>query len=119
MNDEQRAKSRGQGASDNVPPFDLKEAFQSVAQKDAGEGVAQEELSLRPQRLKEYIGQKQVVDSLSIAILAAKKGRSRSTTLFFKVLRVWERPPLPTLSRRRWRLEFIMLPARRWRRVGT
>ena len=27
MNDELRAKSRGQGASDNVHPFDLKEAF--------------------------------------------------------------------------------------------
>ena len=84
MNDELRAKSRGQGASDNVPPFDLKEAFQSVAQKDAGEGVPQEELSLRPQRLKEYIGQKQVVDSLSIAILAAKKRQEPLDHIIFQ-----------------------------------
>ena len=70
--------------SDNVHPFDLKEAFQSDAQKDAGEGVAQEELSLRPQRLKEYIGQKQVVDSLSIAILAAKKRQEPLDHIIFQ-----------------------------------
>jgi Holliday junction DNA helicase RuvB len=84
MSDELRAKSRGQGASDKVHPFDLKEAFQSDAQKDAGEGVAQEELSLRPQRLKEYIGQKQVVDSLSIAILAAKKRQEPLDHIIFQ-----------------------------------
>ena len=70
--------------SDNVYPFDLKEAFQSDAQKDAGEGVAQEERSLRPQRLKEYIGQKQVVDSLSIAILAAKKRQEPLDHIIFQ-----------------------------------
>ena len=70
--------------SDNVYPFDLKEAFQSDAQNDAGEGVAQAELSLRPQRLKEYIGQKQVVDSLSIAILAAKKRQEPLDHIIFQ-----------------------------------
>jgi Holliday junction DNA helicase RuvB len=60
--------------SEKTEPFDLTKAFNLESRKDQeGEETPEEEWSLRPQRLKEYIGQKQVVDALTIAILAAKK----------------------------------------------
>lgn len=65
-------------------PFNLKEAFRSEAGKESEREIPQEELTLRPQRLKEYIGQKQVVDSLSIAILAAKKRKEPLDHIIFQ-----------------------------------
>lgn len=54
--------------------FDIKEAFPASSENDEEETVSpQEEWNLRPQALKEYIGQKRVVDSLTIAIMAAKQ----------------------------------------------
>ena len=67
--------------AEKVHSFDLKEAFHPGSQK---EPAGQEELSLRPQRLVEYIGQKQVVDSLSIAILAAKKRKEPLDHIIFQ-----------------------------------
>ncbi|RLA92505.1 MAG: Holliday junction branch migration DNA helicase RuvB [Deltaproteobacteria bacterium] len=60
--------------SDKSDHFNLKEAFSSGSKKDLKENKGlKEEWSLRPQSLSEYIGQRQVVEALSIAILAAKK----------------------------------------------
>lgn len=70
--------------SDKEHPFDLKEAFQPDAQKDAAGVAAQDEQSLRPQRLREYIGQKQVVDSLLISILAAQKRQEPLDHIIFQ-----------------------------------
>ncbi|MBN2468694.1 MAG: Holliday junction branch migration DNA helicase RuvB [Deltaproteobacteria bacterium] len=54
--------------------FNVKKAFQvETEQTAAGKESAQDEWNLRPQRLRDYIGQRQVVESLNIAIMAAKK----------------------------------------------
>lgn len=58
--------------SEKTEPFNLTEAFHRTSGEDLN-GAPAEEWSLRPQRLHDYIGQKQVVDALTIAILAAKK----------------------------------------------
>jgi Holliday junction DNA helicase RuvB len=66
-------------------PFNLKEAFQSGSKKDSeGNVIPKDERNLRPQRLKEYIGQKQVVNSLNIAVLAAKKRKEPIDHIIFQ-----------------------------------
>ena len=66
--------------------FNLKEAFQFEPKGSKGNGneTPKEEWSLRPQRLNEYIGQKQIVNSLTIAILAAKKRKEPLDHIIFQ-----------------------------------
>jgi len=64
--------------------FDLKKVFSPLEKSSAASANPEEEISLRPQRLSEYIGQKQVVDSLSIAILAAKKRQEPLDHIIFQ-----------------------------------
>jgi Holliday junction DNA helicase RuvB len=54
------------------------------------------ELSLRPQRLAEFIGQGKVKDALRIYIDAATARRSRSTTRSSSARRASARPPWPS-----------------------
>jgi Holliday junction resolvasome RuvABC ATP-dependent DNA helicase subunit len=55
-----------------------------------------DEISLRPRKFSEYIGQTKVKENLSIFIEAAKKGeRKRLTMCFFMDRPAWERPLWP------------------------
>ncbi len=57
-----------------IDQLDIDEAFKKGEDvKEDQEGMPPEYLNLRPQKLSEYIGQSKVVESLSIAIQAAKK----------------------------------------------
>ncbi len=58
--------------SDNPTGFDLRNGLNSGQSCEDGSG-SHEDWNLRPQSLQEYIGQKRIVDSLTIAIIAAKK----------------------------------------------
>ena len=56
--------------------------------------------TLRPQKLKDYIGQSKIKDSLQIYIQAAKQ--SLLTMYYYMALRVLERQHLPELLRTKW-----------------
>lgn len=65
--------------------FDLKQAFHPTS--DGGpsdETASKDEWNLRPQSLTEYVGQKRVVESLSIAIRAAKKRQEPLDHIIFQ-----------------------------------
>ncbi|MBW2605532.1 MAG: Holliday junction branch migration DNA helicase RuvB [Deltaproteobacteria bacterium] len=65
--------------------FNLKEAFKTGLENNAEDnGFLKEEWNLRPQRLKECIGQKQVIESLDIAIRAAKKRKEPLDHILFQ-----------------------------------
>ena len=58
--------------------------------------------SLRPQYLKDYIGQEKVKSNLKVYIEAAKKGATRLTMRCFTVRPVWEKPHWQVLLPTRW-----------------
>lgn len=66
----------------------------SVYQQAANSAEREFELSLRPQRLAEFIGQRNVVENLSVYIQAAKKrGEALDHILLSR---------MPDLARPRW-----------------
>lgn len=69
--------------TDKTLSFDLKDVFRS-RETESGKATGAEERTLRPKALAEYIGQKQVVDSLAIAILAAKQRREPLDHVLFQ-----------------------------------
>ncbi len=75
---------------------DIQEAGDAVL-KEAGEY-----LDLRPKRLSDYIGQKQVVETLDIAIQAAKKRGEPLDHILFHAPPALARRPSPTSLPRRW-----------------
>ena len=65
--------------------FHIKEAFQAVSATGGDtSNPTEDEWNLRPQALSEYIGQKRVVESLSIAIKAAKKRKEPLDHVIFQ-----------------------------------
>lgn len=55
----------------------------------------EQERSLRPKTLDEYLGQSRVKENLRVLIQAAKRGMNRLTTLFSRALRDWAKQRLP------------------------
>lgn len=57
---------------------------------------------LRPQRLKEFQGQRALKENLSVLYRRRRNGRKAWIMFFFQVPRDWEKRPLPEFSPMRW-----------------
>jgi len=53
------------------------------------------EVTLRPTKLKDYVGQEKVKSNLAIFIEASRKRREALDHVFYMVRRVWARPLWP------------------------
>lgn len=60
------------------------------------------ESSLRPQMLKDYIGQEKIKSNLKVYIDAAKSRGNLWIMCCFTGLRDWARPPCPALLPMKW-----------------
>ena len=60
------------------------------------------EYSLRPKTLREYIGQEKAKGNLEVFIQAAKMRREPWTMCCSTAPRAWARPPCPASSPTRW-----------------
>ena len=68
------------------------------------------EAALRPQSLREYVGQSRMKDALEICIEAAKRRGEASIMPFFMARQGSGRRPSPILSRERWDRPFDRPP---------
>ena len=74
-----------------------------IINTDLTEEDVKVESHLRPQSLREYIGQEKLKSTLQIYIDAAKsRGDSLDHVLFYGPLPAWERPPCPVSLPTRW-----------------
>lgn len=70
--------------SDKENKFDIRSLLEKQANQAQEETSSHEEWNLRPQSLGEYIGQRRVIESLNIAIMAAKKRKEPLDHILFQ-----------------------------------
>ena len=79
-----------------VPSGDYEFDFESrITGGDFTEEDGENELSLRPKTLDEYVGQEKVKENLSVFINAAKYAATRSTTFCFTARPGWAKRHCP------------------------